>query len=65
MEILVAEREAIGAIGDPLSDPGASGEADTLSGCYVSVFDDLAGMVASADDIRERELYTLRLRTPG
>lgn len=43
----------------------ASGEADKLSGCYVSVFDDLAGMVANADEIRERELYTLRLRTPG
>ena len=43
----------------------ASGEADTLSGCFVSVFDDLAGMVASADEIRERQLYTMRLRTPG
>lgn len=42
----------------------ASGEADTLSGCYVSVFDDLAGMVANADEIREKELYTLRLRLP-
>ena len=43
----------------------ASGEADTLSGCFISVFDDLAGMVANADEIREKELYTLRLRTPG
>jgi NAD(P)-dependent dehydrogenase (short-subunit alcohol dehydrogenase family) len=43
----------------------ASGEADKLSGCFVSVFDDLGALVANADEIREKELYTLRIRTPN
>lgn len=42
----------------------ASGEADALSGCYVHVDDDLSALVANAEEIGEKELYTLRLRTP-
>jgi NAD(P)-dependent dehydrogenase (short-subunit alcohol dehydrogenase family) len=41
----------------------ASGPLDALSGCLISVEDDVAGMVQRAEEIRERELYTLRLRT--
>ena len=40
----------------------ASGRADALSGCYVSVDDDVAEMVSRADGIREGELHRLRLR---
>jgi len=41
----------------------ASGRADALSGCFISVRDDLADMTARAEQIQEGELYTLRLRT--
>jgi NAD(P)-dependent dehydrogenase (short-subunit alcohol dehydrogenase family) len=40
----------------------ASGEADVLSGCYISVGDDVAEMVRRAEEIQQDELYTLRLR---
>lgn len=40
----------------------ASGTADVLSGCYVSIGDDVAEMVSRAEEIRQDELYTLRLR---
>jgi NAD(P)-dependent dehydrogenase (short-subunit alcohol dehydrogenase family) len=41
----------------------ASGRVDALSGCFISVRDDVAEMVSRAQEIREGELYTLRLRT--
>ena len=41
----------------------ASGRADELSGCFITVHDDVAEMVPRADEIREKELYALRLRT--
>jgi NAD(P)-dependent dehydrogenase (short-subunit alcohol dehydrogenase family) len=41
----------------------ASGRADALSGCYLSVSDDVAEMVSRAEEIREKDLYTLRLQT--
>ena len=41
----------------------ASGRADALSGCYISVGDDVTEMVQRAEEIRRDELYTLRLRT--
>lgn len=41
----------------------ASGEADALSGCFISIRDDVADMVSRADEIRRCELYRLRLRT--
>ena len=41
----------------------ASGQADALTGCVVSVHDDLPGMVRRAEEIQQGELYTLRLRT--
>ena len=41
----------------------ASGKADALSGCFISVSDDVTEMVQREDEIREGELYTLRLRT--
>jgi NAD(P)-dependent dehydrogenase (short-subunit alcohol dehydrogenase family) len=43
----------------------ASGKADILSGCYISVDDDLAEMLQRAEEIRRDELHTLRLRTQG
>jgi NAD(P)-dependent dehydrogenase (short-subunit alcohol dehydrogenase family) len=39
----------------------ASGRADVLSGCFISVNDDVAEMVSRADEIREGQLYRLRL----
>ena len=41
----------------------ASGQADTLSGCYISVGDGVAEMISRADEIREGDLHVLRLRT--
>ena len=41
----------------------ALGQADELSGCFISVDDDLAEMVRRAKEIQQGELYTLRLRT--
>jgi NAD(P)-dependent dehydrogenase (short-subunit alcohol dehydrogenase family) len=41
----------------------ASGKADALTGCFISVRDDVTEMVERAQEIREGELYTLRLRT--
>ena len=41
----------------------ASGGADALSGCYISVDDDVAEMVRRAQEIQQDDLYTLRLRT--
>jgi NAD(P)-dependent dehydrogenase (short-subunit alcohol dehydrogenase family) len=41
----------------------ASGQADALSGCYISVGYDPAEMVRRAEEIQQGELYTLRLRT--
>jgi hypothetical protein len=41
----------------------ASGEADALSGCFISIRDDVAEMVSRAEEIQRDELYTLRLRT--
>jgi NAD(P)-dependent dehydrogenase (short-subunit alcohol dehydrogenase family) len=43
----------------------ASGEADVLSGRFISDTDDLARLVACAGEIQERDLYTLRLGTLG
>jgi NAD(P)-dependent dehydrogenase (short-subunit alcohol dehydrogenase family) len=40
----------------------ASGRADALSGCFISVRHDLTDMVARAEEIQENDLYTLRLR---
>lgn len=41
----------------------ASGQADALSGCFISVDDDVAEMVRRAKEIRQDRLHTLRLRT--
>ena len=41
----------------------ASGRAGTLSGCYMCVNDDVAGMVSRAEEIQAEQLHTLRLRT--
>jgi NAD(P)-dependent dehydrogenase (short-subunit alcohol dehydrogenase family) len=40
----------------------ASGRADALSGCYLTVYDDVEQLVERAPAIRREELYTLRLR---
>jgi NAD(P)-dependent dehydrogenase (short-subunit alcohol dehydrogenase family) len=40
----------------------ARGEADGLSGRYLSVYDDVRALIARADEIRRDNLYTLRLR---
>jgi NAD(P)-dependent dehydrogenase (short-subunit alcohol dehydrogenase family) len=41
----------------------ASGRADALSGCFISVHADVAEMASRAPEIQEVELYRLRLRT--
>jgi NAD(P)-dependent dehydrogenase (short-subunit alcohol dehydrogenase family) len=41
----------------------ASGRADALTGRYLTVADDLDDLIKRADEIRQRNLYTLRLRT--
>jgi NAD(P)-dependent dehydrogenase (short-subunit alcohol dehydrogenase family) len=41
----------------------ASGQADALSGCFISVDDDVAEMVQRAEEIQQDGLHTLRLRT--
>jgi NAD(P)-dependent dehydrogenase (short-subunit alcohol dehydrogenase family) len=41
----------------------ASGQADTLSGCYFRIRDDVEEMVQRAEEIKEKQLYTLRLKT--
>ena len=40
----------------------ASGKADVLSGCYITINDDVEEMVRRAEEIQEKQLYTLRLR---
>ncbi|MCJ7551531.1 MAG: SDR family oxidoreductase [Anaerolineae bacterium] len=41
----------------------ASGEADSLSGCHISIHDSLSDMAARADEIQRNEVYRLRLST--
>jgi NAD(P)-dependent dehydrogenase (short-subunit alcohol dehydrogenase family) len=41
----------------------ASGKADPLSGCFISIRDDLEVMVSRVGEIQRQELYTLRLRS--
>jgi hypothetical protein len=41
----------------------ASGRADALSGCFLTVNDDVAEMVQRAEEIQRDKLYTLGLRT--
>jgi NAD(P)-dependent dehydrogenase (short-subunit alcohol dehydrogenase family) len=43
----------------------ASGKADALSGCFISVFDDLDDMLRHSEEIKKRDLYTLRLMKPS
>jgi NAD(P)-dependent dehydrogenase (short-subunit alcohol dehydrogenase family) len=40
----------------------AQGQADGLSGRYLSVYDDVPALIARAEEIRRDNLYTLRLR---
>lgn len=56
---------------DQTTEPGtnmvlflASGKADSLSGRLFMVPDDPADLVSRADEIRQKDLYTLRLRHP-
>jgi len=41
----------------------ASGAADALSDCFIRASDDLDALVARAEDIRQRNLLTLRIAT--
>ena len=41
----------------------ASSRADVLTGCYIDVVDNVEEMVRRAEEIQEKQLYTLRLRT--
>ena len=41
----------------------ASGEADALSGCFISIHDDVAEMARRAEEIQRDDLHKLRLRT--
>jgi NAD(P)-dependent dehydrogenase (short-subunit alcohol dehydrogenase family) len=43
----------------------AAGAADSLSGRYLTVYDDLADLIAHAADIQAQDLYTLKLREPA
>lgn len=43
----------------------AAGEADGLSGRYLSVYDDVSALIAQAEEIQRDNLYTLRLRSPA
>jgi NAD(P)-dependent dehydrogenase (short-subunit alcohol dehydrogenase family) len=43
----------------------AAGRADRLTGCYLTVDDNLETLVARADEIQQADLYTLRLRESG
>jgi NAD(P)-dependent dehydrogenase (short-subunit alcohol dehydrogenase family) len=43
----------------------SSGKADSLSGCYLSVHDDLRAIVTRAREVRADDLYTLQLRRPS
>jgi NAD(P)-dependent dehydrogenase (short-subunit alcohol dehydrogenase family) len=42
----------------------ASGKADALSGCFISVFDDVDDMIKNKEKIKKQDLYTLRLLRP-
>ena len=39
----------------------ASGKADVLSGCFITVKDDVGEMLSRASEIQDNELYTLRV----
>jgi hypothetical protein len=41
----------------------ASGKADALSGCFISVKDNVEEMIQRANEIQDRQLHKLRLRT--
>lgn len=40
----------------------ASGQADALSGRYLTVHDDILALVAQADEVQRRDAYTLRVQ---
>jgi hypothetical protein len=40
----------------------AHGCGDALSGRYIDAYNDLTALAARADEIRQADLYTLRLR---
>jgi NAD(P)-dependent dehydrogenase (short-subunit alcohol dehydrogenase family) len=40
----------------------ASGQADALSGRFISVRDDIHGMLSNADEIQRKDLYAMRLQ---
>ena len=39
----------------------ASGKADALTGCFIQPLDDLDAMIAAAEEIETRKLYTLQV----
>jgi NAD(P)-dependent dehydrogenase (short-subunit alcohol dehydrogenase family) len=41
----------------------AAGKGDALSGCFLSIHDDVEAMAAQAEAIQQKGLYTLRLQT--
>jgi len=43
----------------------SSGEADSLSGCYLTVHDDLPAIIGEAQEVRANDLYTLQVRRPS
>jgi len=43
----------------------ASGRVDGLSGCHLTVADDVDALLARSDEIRRDDLHTLRLHTAG
>jgi NAD(P)-dependent dehydrogenase (short-subunit alcohol dehydrogenase family) len=43
----------------------ASGRADSLSGRFLSIWDDVENLISNADDIVREDLHSMRLRTGG
>lgn len=41
----------------------AAGDADKISGCRLSVHDDLDALIAAAEHVRKHDLQTLRIKT--
>jgi hypothetical protein len=41
----------------------ASGRADSLSGRFLSIWDDLSSLLQKVGEIEERQLYSLRVQT--
>lgn len=62
---LAAGRVVDPAVGADLLVRLAAGDADELSGCHLTVHDDLDALVARAAFVRKNDLQTLRIKSLG